>query len=127
MRLWRARLGGFTRTPWALLLLFAADLVELSASVGLALAAPPPAVTRASYVAIDAPTAPVQLTLGVAIAGTIAGLVMGAALVAEMWVMVRRAQIFSWRYGRRTRLSRRHRGPSHLSYPGPPAPIEPPS
>ncbi|MFT3764698.1 MAG: hypothetical protein QM820_04155 [Minicystis sp.] len=100
MRLLRARLSGWTRTPWALLLLFAADLVELSASIGLAFASPSPAVNKVPYAVIDVPTAPAQVTLGVAIMGVVAGLVMLAALVAEFWVMVRRAQIFSWRYGR---------------------------
>jgi hypothetical protein len=103
LRLLRARLSGWTRTPWALLLLFAADLVELLASIGLALASPPPAVTKPAYAAIELPVVPVQVTLGVAIMGVLAGLLMGAALVAELWVMVRRAQIFSWRYGRRGR------------------------
>jgi hypothetical protein len=109
MRLWRARLSGWSRTPWALLLLFAADLVELVASIGLAMATDPPHAAKASYVAIDVPRAPAQLTLGVAIVGTIAGLLMGAAIVAELVVMVRRAQVFSWRYGRRAPLRARPR------------------
>jgi len=99
MRLLRARLRDVTRSPWALLL-FAGDIAELVASLALALASPPPAAARAPYPAFDVPTAPAQLTLGVAVVGVMGGLILGAALVAEMVVMVRRAQIFSWRYGR---------------------------
>lgn len=99
MRLLKARLSEWTRAPWMLVLLFAADLVELSASVGLALATEPPKIARLPYAALDVPVAPTRLTLGVAMMGVIVGLLMGAAIIAEMVVIVRRAQIFSWRYG----------------------------
>ncbi|APR86667.1 hypothetical protein A7982_12016 [Minicystis rosea] len=117
MRLLRARLGEFTRTPWALLLLFAGDLVELGASIGLALTTPPPAAPKVAYTVIDVPVAPTQVTLSVAIMGIIAGLVMGVALVAELWVIVRRAQIFNYRYGRAA--ERRRPNPRSPGDPGP--------
>lgn len=99
MRLWRARMSEWTRAPWVLVLLFALDLVELGASIGLALATEPPAVARLPYAALDVPATPARLTLGVAMMGVIVGLLMGAAIIAELWVIVRRAQVFSWRYG----------------------------
>ena len=102
MRLWRARMSGFTRAPSMLVILLAADLAELVASIGLALAAPPPAAPRYPHVAFDVPVTPTQLTLGVALMGTALGLFVGAGLVAELWILVRRAQVFSWRYGRAT-------------------------
>ena len=101
LTLWRARLRDASRTPWALLLLFAGDLVELCGSIALALASPPPAGPRLQYAAFEVPTRPVQATLGVAFLGVMLGLLMGAGLVAELWVMVRRAQILRWRYGTR--------------------------
>lgn len=112
----RARLREWTHTPWALLLLFAGDLVELVASVGLALASPPPAAPKPPYAAVDLPTTPAQLTLGVAIMGVMVGVLMGAAIVAELWMMVRRAQILSWRYG--TRREQRASVPRGARRPG---------
>lgn len=117
MRLLRARMSGLLRTPWALLLLFAGDLVELAASVGLALASPPKAAPKVAYAVIDVPAAPAQLTLGVAMMGIVAGLFLGAALVGELWVMVRRAQIIGYRYGRVT--DRRRVNPGPPRDPGP--------
>ncbi len=109
LTLWRARLRDVARTPWGLLLLFAGDLVELGASIAFAVASPPPAGPRLPYAAFEVPTRPVQVTLGVAFLGVMLGLLMGAGLVAELWVMVRRAQILRWRYGtrREERLARR--------------------
>ena len=114
MRLLRARLREAARAPWVLLVLFAGDIAELIASIGLALASPPPAAAKAPYPVFDVPAAPVQVTLGVAIVGVAAGLLLGAALVAELVVMVRRAQIFNWKYGR-SRLRGRARGRAGLA------------
>ncbi len=106
MRLWRARMSGLPRAPSTLLLLLAADLAELVVSLGLALSAPPPIAPRHPHVAFDAPVTPTQLTLGVAMMGIALGLIVGGGLVAELWIIVRRAQVFSWRYGRTTLRSR---------------------
>jgi len=112
LRLLRARLADVRRSPWALLLLFAGDLVELGASLALAVLSPPPAAhARLPYPAIDVPITPPALTLGVAFVGVAAGLLMGAALVGELVIMFRRAQIFRWRYGS-TRLRARAPAPS---------------
>lgn len=107
LRLLRARLADLRRSPWTLLLLFAGDLVELGASLALAVLSPPPAVhARVPYPAFEVPVAPQALTLGVAFIGVTAGLFMGAAILAELVVMFRRAQIFRWKYGS-TRLRAR--------------------
>jgi hypothetical protein len=102
--LWRAEISSWARTPWGLLALFAGDLVELVTSFALASASPPP-LQALPYAAFDVPPAPFNATLGVALMGIAAGLLMGAALVAELVVMARRAQILGWKRRRRA-LSR---------------------
>ena len=70
--------------------------MELFASFALAAASPAPA-RALPYAAIDVPPAPMNATLGVALMGIAAGLMMGAALVAELVVMARRAQILGYK------------------------------
>jgi len=99
-QLLRARIDGWPRPPWAFVLLFAADLVELAGSLALAAMSPAPA-PRVPYAAIDVPPVAPVPTLGVAMLGVAVGLVAFASLVGELVVMVRRAQILGWRYGKR--------------------------
>lgn len=106
LALLRAELSEWARTPWGLLALFAGDLVELVASFALAAASPTPRQAL-PYAAIDAPPAPLNATLGVALMGIAAGLLMGAALLAELYVMARRAQLLGWKRRYRVGLVRR--------------------
>jgi hypothetical protein len=105
LRLLRARLADlprrpWTRSPWLLALFLAADLVELAASLALA-AVSPPAAARAhvAYAAFDVPYVAPPVTAGVAFIGMVAGLAMGASLIAELVVLFRRAQIMRYRHG----------------------------
>jgi len=103
LRLLRARLSGWTRPPWALALLFAGDLVELAGSVALAAMSPPPVSPRTAGPAFDVPHVAPAATLGVAFVGLVLGLLMGASLVGELVLLLRRAQILRWRRGTRRR------------------------
>jgi hypothetical protein len=98
LQLLRARLHGWTRPPWVLVLLFAGDLLELAGSFALAAMSPArPAVARVSYATFDVPVVVPASTLGVALVGIGLGLLMGASLIGELVVMFRRAQIVRWR------------------------------
>ena len=101
LRLLRARFSGGCPRLALLLVLFASDLVELGASIALALASPPPARPPSPYPAVDLPTpAAPPLALGLSIALVTAGLLWGAAIVYEMVVLFRRSQIHRWRRAR---------------------------
>lgn len=109
LKLWRLRLADLPRKPWLLGLLLVGDLVELSLSLALAAAsAEAPARAHASYATFDVPFAPPPVTRGAAFLGLALGLWLGAMLVAELVVLVRRAQIMRYRYG--TRRSQRSPG-----------------
>lgn len=110
LRLLRERLADlprarWTRSPWVLGLLLLADLAELAASLTLAAVAPPPvAHLRASYPSFDVPYVAPPVAAGVAFIGILAGLMVGASLVAEIVLLFRRAQVMRYRYGPRPRL-----------------------
>jgi hypothetical protein len=97
LRLWRLRLAGWRRPPWAIAVLFAGDIVELGASIALAAASPPPPGPKAPYPVFDVPPPAPTATLGVAFLGIVIGLVWGASLVAELVMMYRRVMIRRWK------------------------------
>lgn len=106
LQLLRARLADlphrpWTRSPWMLALLLAADLVELAASFALAAASPPAGRAHVSHATFDVPYAAPPITASMAFIGIVAGLVMGATLIAEIVMLVRRARIMRYRYGTR--------------------------
>jgi hypothetical protein len=85
-------------------LLLAGDVIEIGAALALAALSPPAAPPqRLPYPTVDLPIVARSPTAAAAAVGVVAGVMMAVALVGELVVLFRRAQIARWRATRRRR------------------------
>lgn len=106
----RARLGLLVRRPWVLVLLLAADLVELGLSLALAAAHAPAGPSRLAYAAWEAPFRAPEPSALAAPLGVALGVWVGATLLVELAWAVRLYRLRRARVAPRVRAMARVRG-----------------